>query len=156
MANLSNEKSLDQFNIKKSKTMEKIRINVTIKASSETIYNALTTEGGLSGWWAKQTTARPEIGFLNTFTFGTFVNKMKVDELAPNKKVVWECVESIEEWVGTFISFELEDKGEKTLLRFTHGGWKGVTDTFAGCTYDWARFMASLKSLCETGTGNPA
>jgi len=136
--------------------MEKIRINVTIKATSESIYNALTTEDGLSSWWAKQTTARPEIGFLNTFAFGTFVNKMKVIELTPNKKVVWECVESIDEWVGTFISFELEDKGEKTLLRFTHEGWKEITDMFAGCTYDWARFMTSLKSLCETGTGKPA
>lgn len=136
--------------------MEKIRINVTIKAPSETVYHALTTEEGLSGWWAKQTTARPEIGFLNTFTFGTFVNKMKVAELTPREKVAWTCVESIDEWAGTFISFALEDKGEKTLVRFTHGGWKGITDMFAACTYDWARFMTSLKSLCETGTGQPA
>src|SRR5690606_10894333 len=133
-----------------------IRINVTIKASSETIYNALTTEDGLSGWWAKQTIARPEIGFLNTFTFGTFVNKMKVIELTSNEKVAWECVESTDEWLGTTIAFELEGKGETTLLRFTQAGWKGVTGMFAGCTYDWARFMASLKSLCETGTGNPS
>jgi uncharacterized protein YndB with AHSA1/START domain len=136
--------------------MEKIRINVTIKASSQVMYKALSTEDGLSSWWAKQTTAKPEIGFLNTFTFGTFVNKMKVVELIPGEKVVWECVESIDEWVGTFISFELEDKGEKTLLRFTHSHWKEITDMFAGCTYDWARFMGSLKALCETGTGDPA
>lgn len=136
--------------------MEEIRINVTIKASSEDIYNSLTTEDGLSNWWAKQTTARAEIGFLNTFIFGTFVNKMKVVELTPNKRVVWECVESIDEWIGTFISFELEEKGERTLTRFTHSNWKTITDTFASCTYDWARFMTSLKSLCETGTGKPA
>ncbi|AYD48333.1 hypothetical protein D6B99_12425 [Arachidicoccus soli] len=57
--------------IKINKTFEKIRIYVTIKASSETIYNALITEVGLSGWWAKQKIARREIRFLNTFTFGT-------------------------------------------------------------------------------------
>lgn len=136
--------------------MEKIRINVTIKAPSEIIYKALTTEEGLSGWWAKQTTAKPEIGFLNTFTFGTFINKMKVSKLTPGKVVKWKCIESIEEWVGTTITFELEDKGGKTLLRFTHGGWKEISDTFAGCTYDWALFMVSLKSLCETGAGTPA
>lgn len=136
--------------------MEKIRINVTIKAAPETIYKALTTEDGLSSWWAKQTTAKPRIGFLNTFTFGTFVNKMKVSRLTPNKVVEWECVESIDEWVGTTITFELEDKGEKTLLRFIHGNWNEITDMFAGCTYDWARFMTSLKLLCETGTGKPA
>jgi hypothetical protein len=68
--------------------------------------------------------------------FGTFVNKIKVSKLTPNKVVEWECVESIDEWVGTTIVFELEDKDEKTLLRFTHGGWNEITDMFAGCTYD--------------------
>lgn len=136
--------------------MEDIRMNVTIKATPEIIYHAITTEEGLAGWWAKQTKAKPEIGYVNTFTFGDFVNKMKVTKLVPNKKVVWECTASIDEWMGTYISFELEEKVGKTLLRFTHGDWKEVTDTFAGCTYDWARFMASLKSLCETGTGTPS
>lgn len=136
--------------------MEDIRMNVTIKATPEIIYHAITTEEGLAGWWAKQTKAKPEIGYVNTFTFGDFVNKMKVTKLVPNKKVVWECTESIDEWMGTYISFELEEKVEKTLLRFTHGDWKKVTDIFAGCTYDWARFMTSLKSLCETGTGTPS
>lgn len=136
--------------------MENIRINITIKTSAEKIYHAITTEEGLSAWWAKQTKAKPETGFVNTFTFGDFVNKMKVTKLVPNQKVEWECIESIEEWVGTFISFELEGKGDKTLLRFTHGGWEKASDTFAGCTYDWARFMASLKLLCETGAGTPS
>lgn len=150
------EKNLSNLTINNKKSMEKIRINVTIKATPEAVYKTLTTEEGLSSWWAKQTTAKPEVGFSNTFTFGTFINKMKVVELIPDEKVIWECVASIDEWVGTFISFELEEKSEKTLLRFTHGNWKELTDMFAGCTYDWARFMTSLKSLCETGTGNPA
>jgi len=139
-----------------NKTMEKIRINVTVKASSENVYDALTTQEGLAGWWSKQTTAKPEIGYLNTFTFGNLVNKMTVVELTSNERVVWRCAESIEEWIGTFISFELDDKDGKTLIRFTHGRWKQITDRVAGYTYDWARFMASLKSFCETGIGNPA
>lgn len=136
--------------------MEEIRINVTIKAAAEQVYDVITTQEGLAGWWAKQTTAKAETGFVNTFTFGSFINKMKVTRLVPNERVEWECIESIEEWVDTYISFVLEDKGEKTLLRFTHGGWEKITDTFAGCTYDWARFMTSLKSLCETGIGTPS
>lgn len=136
--------------------MAEIRINLSIKASPEKIYEAITTEKGLASWWAKQTIAKPELGFVNIFTFGEFRNKMKVTKLVPNNKVEWECIDSIEEWIGTYISFELKEKDEKTLLRFIHGGWKGATDTFAGCTYDWARFMTSLKSLCETGTGKPS
>jgi uncharacterized protein YndB with AHSA1/START domain len=135
--------------------MADIRINVVIKATPQIVYNALSTQDGLAGWWAKQTTAKPEVGFVNVFTFGKFRNEMKVTKLVPDKRVEWECINSIEEWIGTSISFDLEEKDGKTILRFTHGGWKAVTDTFAGCTYDWARFMTSLRSLCETGTGTP-
>jgi uncharacterized protein YndB with AHSA1/START domain len=136
--------------------MPDIRMNLKIKANPESIYNVLTTQEGLAGWWAKQTTARPEVGFVNIFSFGDFRNEMKVTQLLPNKKVVWECITSIEEWVGTSLIFDLEEKDGQTLLRFTHSGWNEVTDVFAGCTYDWARFMASLKSLCETGKGTPS
>ena len=62
----------------------------------------------------------------------------------------------IEEWMGTNVSFELEEKEGRTILRFAHSGWREVTDTFASCNYDWASFMRSLKSLCENGTGTPA
>jgi hypothetical protein len=93
---------------------------------------------------------------VNIFIFGKFRNEMKVTELVPNQKVVWECINSIDEWIGTRISFELEEKNGNTLLRFTQGGWRAVTDTFASCNYDWALFMKSLKSYCETGTGTPS
>ncbi|WP_152270330.1 SRPBCC family protein [Agriterribacter humi] len=136
--------------------MAEIRHNVVIKATPEKIYQAITTQEGLANWWAKQTTAKPDVGFVNTFTFGTFRNEMKVILLNPNKKVEWKCINSIEEWMDTNISFDLEEKEGRTLLRFTHSGWRAVTDTFAGCTYDWGRFMTSLKSFCETGAGTPA
>jgi uncharacterized protein YndB with AHSA1/START domain len=136
--------------------MAEIRHNVVIKATPEKIYQAITTQEGLANWWAKQTTAKPDVGFVNTFTFGTFRNEMQVILLNPNKNVVWKCINSIEEWMDTNISFDLEEKEGRTLLRFTHSGWRAVTDTFAGCNYDWGRFMTSLKSFCETGTGTPA
>lgn len=136
--------------------MEAIKHNVVIKTPPEKVYQAVTTQEGLASWWCKQTTAKPEIGFVNIFTFGQFRNEMKVTDLTPNKRAAWECINSIEEWIGTSISFELEERNGNTLLRFTHGGWRAVTDTFAGCNYDWGRFIKSLKSFCETGTGEPS
>lgn len=135
--------------------MEAIRHNVVIKATSEKIYKAITTQEGIESWWCKQTTAQPAVGFVNLFIFGEIRNGMKVAELVPQKRVEWECIESIEEWVGTRISFDLEEKNDKTTLRFTHGDWRALTDVYAGCNYNWALFMKSLKSFCETGTGDP-
>jgi len=136
--------------------MADIRHNVVIKATPEKIYQAVTTQEGIEAWWCTHTTAKPELGFVNIFIFGQYHNEMKVTDLIPNKRAAWECINSIEEWIGTSISFDLEEKNGKTLLRFTQGNWKAVTDTFASCNYDWALFMKSLKSYCETGTGQPA
>ena len=136
--------------------MPEIRHNVVIKTTPEKVYEAITTQEGLASWWAKQTIAKPEVEFVNIFTFGTFRNEMKITILNPNKKVEWKCINSIKEWIDTNILFDLEEKEGHTLLRFTHSGWRAVTDTFAGCNYDWGRFMTSLKLFCETGTGTPS
>ncbi len=126
-----------------------------IKAPAEKVYEAISTQEGLTGWWAKQAIARAEVGFVNTFTFGTIKNEIKVTSLIPYAKVEWHCINAMDEWIGTNISFALEEKDGKTIVRFAHSGWREATDMFAACNYDWARFMASLKSYCETGTGNP-
>lgn len=117
--------------------MTDIRHNVVSKAAPKKIYEAITKQEGLASWWCKQSTAKPEVGFVNTFTFGTFRNEMKVTILNPNKKVEWQCINSIEEWIDTNILFDLEEKDGRLILRFAHFDWRAVTDTFAGCNYDW-------------------
>lgn len=136
--------------------MTAIKHLVTIKTNPEKVYQAVTTQKGISAWWCKNTTAKPEIGFVNVFIFGSFRNEMKVSNLTPNKKAEWQCVNSIDEWIGTTISFDLEEKNGNSILRFTQDGWRAETDTFAGCNFDWGRFMSSLKAYCETGIGSPS
>ena len=136
--------------------MAEIRLNVVVKATPDKVYQAISTQEGLTGWWAKQTIAKPEVGFVNTFAFGTVRNEMEVTRLTPHKKVEWKCIHSNEAWIGTNISFELEEKEGRTLLRFTHAGWREAADFFAECNYAWGRFMTSLKSYCETCTGTPS
>lgn len=136
--------------------MNAIKHNVVIKTTPEKVYEAVTTQEGIASWWCKNTTAKPEVGFMNVFAFGDIRNEMKVTELVPGKKSEWKCIDSIEEWIGTRISFELEEKNGNTLLRFTHADWKAPTDLFADCNYQWALFMKSLKTYCETGSGSPS
>ncbi len=130
-----------------------IKHKLAIKTTSDIVYNAITTQQGLESWWAKQTIAKPLVGFVNVFTFGTNRNEIQVSELKQNKKVEWKIIISIDEWVDTTISFDLEEKEGKTILRFAHAGWRAATDTYAECNFAWGRFMTSLKSYCETGTG---
>ena len=70
-------------------------------------------------------------------------------------RVEWKCLEADPEWIETFIAFELEEKDDQTILRFTHGNWKKDTDFYATCNYHWGHYMKSIKDYCETGKGQP-
>lgn len=127
-----------------------------IEAPVEKVYEALTTQEGLAGWWTPETIAKPEVGSISRFTFGPdYFKEMKVEELKPYNKVKWLCLKAYEEWIGTTITFELEPHHRGASLFFHHDNWKEYTPEFAGCSYDWALFLRSLKFLCETGKGLP-
>ena len=80
---------------------------------------------------------------------------MKITELIPNKSVHWICEVGEQEWVNTKISFSLESKENKTILRFAQRDWKEATEFYESCNFHWGYFMQSLKMLCETGEGTP-
>lgn len=136
--------------------MNSILHRLIIKAPIEKVYDALSTEEGLSAWWTPETKATPEKGSIARFAFGPeYFKEMKIEELTPNSKVKWLCLKAVDEWLGTTISFELHPHEKGTTLFFHHDGWKEQTTTFAVCNYDWAIFLRSLKFLCEYGEGFP-
>jgi len=136
--------------------MANIRHNMTIAASATKIFDAVTREEGLKGWWTTDVDARPEEGYVNHFKFGeNGFNKMKVSKLQSPNEVYWECVDGDKEWVGTKVSFELEEREDNTFLKFAHLNWAEESEFFGFCNHHWGRFLDSLKSLCETGEGQP-
>jgi uncharacterized protein YndB with AHSA1/START domain len=136
--------------------MKSIYHQLKIEAPVEKVYEALTTQKGLSGWWTPETTAKPEAGSIVRFAFGpNYFKEMKIEELQPNKKVKWICINGYEDWIGTTITFEIQSIDKGTSLLLHHDGWKEYTQGFAACSYDWAIFLRSMKFLCETGKGLP-
>ena len=136
--------------------MTEIRHMLLIDAPAESVYRAITEQEGLAAWWTVQALAEPKVDTIADFKFGDrYHTAMRVALLEPSKRVEWECVEGDEEWVDTRVTFDLERQGDQTLLRFVHEGWRGATDFFATCNYNWGCYLASLKSYCETGRGTP-
>lgn len=126
--------------------MTSIEHIVYIQAAPERIYEALTTEKGLGEIWTRKCTVRQEIGFMNTFDFDEgYLTKMKVLELVENELVLWECVASDEEWVGTKIRFHLSGGNGKTKVLLQHLDWREMTDFCRFCNYHWAMFLLRLK-----------
>ncbi len=129
---------------------------VGIKASSpDDVYNALTTIDGLSGWWTTNTRGESKEGGTILFRFGKGGFDMKVLELDPSKRVLWQVVEGPEEWLGTKVSFDLKRDGDWTIVLFKHEGWKEPVEFMHHCSTKWGVFLLSLKSLLETGKGAP-
>ena len=130
---------------------------VGIKSSSlHNVYKALTTREGLAGWWTNDTRGEGKVGSVLEFRFGAGGIDMKVLELDPDKRVLWQVVDGPEEWIGTKVSFELRQEGDWTIVFFKHQGWKEPVEFMHHCSTKWGVFLLSLKSLLETGKGAPA
>jgi len=138
--------------------MPDILHQLTIKASPQQVYAAITTQAGLSSWWTHDTKAEPKVGTVSEFGFlnRKIVFKMRVDVLQPNSCVSWYCLGGDPEWEDTSLSFELTRTPEgHTQIYFLHHDWKTTSGIFALCNFDWAKYLTSLRDYLETGKGNP-
>jgi uncharacterized protein YndB with AHSA1/START domain len=129
---------------------------VGIQSSLDDTFKALATPDGLAGWWTTDTQGESKVGGVLKFRFGTSGGfDMKVLELDPGKRILWQVVEGPEEWVGTKVSFDLKRDGDFTTVLFKHQGWKEPVEFMHHCSTKWGVFLMSLKSLVETGAGAP-
>jgi uncharacterized protein YndB with AHSA1/START domain len=125
------------------------------------VYKALATPEGVSRWWTVETSGDHQAGGKLRFRFtdhgkelGVF--DMKILDLNPDKRVSWQVVDGPAEWLGTKISFDLRSEGDFTVVMFRHEGWKEPVEFMYHCSTKWATFLMSLKSLGETGKGQPS
>jgi uncharacterized protein YndB with AHSA1/START domain len=134
---------------------------VGIKSSPDEVYKALTTREDLANWWTNNTQGESKVGGLLKFRFtvgGTEIGgfDIKVLELQPARRVLWQVVGGPGEWIGTRISWELKQEGEYSIVLFKHLDWKEPVEFMHHCSTKWAIFLMSLKSLVETGKGAPS
>ena len=142
--------------------MVNILHGVAIKAPMEAVYKALATQGGLAGWWTRETSGESAVGQTLQFRFcdaaGVEIGviDMKVLELAPHARVLWQVAAGPEEWIGTRVEFELRQDGEYVRVLFKHTGWQEPVEFMHHCSTKLAIFLMSLKAFVETGKGQPS
>jgi uncharacterized protein YndB with AHSA1/START domain len=141
--------------------MSDILHRVGIKSSLEAVYTALATREGTAAWWSNDVHGESKLGGVLEFKFMADgreigVIGVKVLELQPARRVLWEPVAGPEEWIGTKISFDLKQEGDWVIVSFKHAGWREPNEFMHHCSTKWAIFMLSLKALVETGKGQPS
>src|SRR4051812_45006020 len=111
--------------------MADIQHSIPVEAPVATVYPLVSTGEGFSKWWAADVVKLqddPEVAQLGFFNRSS-IYRLQAEELKPDQSARWRC-ETGEEWEGTHLTFTLQANGDKTLVRFTHGDWKAVTDYF--------------------------
>lgn len=141
--------------------MPSIHFRTTVDAPPDAVYEALATEEGLAGNWTDQLEVPAEAGGVARFGFGPDWAKaleLRVDTLEPSRRVEWTPVGGFPGWMGTSISWRLEqDEDGGTVVHFTHAGWpdEAADGEMAMCGYTWAMIIERLNDQVTRGERAP-
>lgn len=131
---------------------------VNIKASPETIYEAVSTQRGLASFWTSDTRAESTVGSTASFGFGGPSQRMKIDELAANKRVKWTALPDFPNWGDTTVTWDISPaENGQTSLTFRHVNWPASVsaDDLGSINYTWGMIVDRLRQYAETGKPVP-
>jgi Activator of Hsp90 ATPase homolog 1-like protein len=135
---------------------------VLVDQTPEAAFHAINN---VRGWWSEEIEG-------STDTLNEAFNyhyedvhrcKIKVTELIPAKKIVWQVLENYfkftkdrTEWTGTTIIFDITEKDNKTEIQMTHQGLVPEYECYNICRDSWTNYIQkSLYNLISTGKGQP-
>ena len=127
---------------------------VLINVPPEKVYWTVSTQAGMRSWWTADTKMEERVGGKAEFGFEKrqVVFRMTIERLDPAKCVLMRCHGDQPEWNDTTLRWEIS-KGETgqgpTISRFTHIGWRELTDYCIGCNSMWGNLMFRLKDAAE-------
>ena len=132
--------------------------HVSIHARQNYLFAALSTIGGLKGWYAPKIKGKVVEGgeFLATSAkheaFG-----WKILEIKPDTVVRWECLSGPNDAAGTTVTFTIFSSSETdTCVECAHAGHEDPGWTTPAWDLTWTIWLDHLKSFAETGEATPA
>jgi hypothetical protein len=146
----------------KTKTASDYTATIVVDQTPKEGFKAITN---IAEWWSEE--IEGDTHKLNDEFFYHYKDihlcKMKLIELVPNQKVVWQVFDNYfkftkdkSEWKGTKIVFDISQKGKKTEIKFTHQGLVPQYECYEICREAWTHYITeSLRDLITTGKGQP-
>jgi len=134
----------------------------TVDKTPQEVFDAIKN---VRAWWSEEIDGDTDkLGAVYYYHFKDIHRcTIKVTELVSNKKVAWRVlhndfnfIKDKTEWNDTDVVFEIEKKGDKTELHFTHVGLAHSNECYRVCSDAWGTYInGSLHSLIATGKGQP-
>ncbi len=141
--------------------MEKITFDIEIAMPMSSVYEIMTTLGGLRSWYARDITGDPKKGGELRLGFGEdLATHVTVTDYRPNNILTWTVLRSTfskdPAEFPTVIRITLTESSTRgTLLAFRQEGWNEISEFYRISGYQWEKALQSLKLVCETGRGEP-
>jgi uncharacterized protein YndB with AHSA1/START domain len=146
--------------------MAELYHQVWITAPSTTVYEAISTEAGIAGWWDTPKTVKSDSGVVLEFNPGPEhgVLRAKVAAAIHDRRVEWEFVSTHPRnspafaWTGTRVSFEITrravppwaaERVDTAIVDFRHSGWDERSEYLGFCNFAWGEALQKLKQWCE-------
>jgi uncharacterized protein YndB with AHSA1/START domain len=130
---------------------------VSLSASADVVFDALTTPSALTAWWTNASGSGLAGGELR-FMFGDDALVIRVDEAERPSAVRWTALvsEPLPDWEATTISFDVSpNQNGGSRLDFRHTGMTPQLECYNACSKGWEQYLASLADYLDSGKGDP-
>ena len=135
---------------------------IIVDNTPEEVFNAINN---VRAWWSEEIEGNTTTlnGEWHYHYQDVHRCSMKIVELIPNKRVVWQVLDNYfsftkdkTEWKDNKIIFEITENGNQTQLKFTQLGLVPEYECYDICQGAWTTYITkSLHSLITTGAGQP-
>ena len=134
--------------------MADIHHEIKVKASQESVRDALTRAEALGAWQGGEVTRHDRAWH---FGFAAGPDFVWVIEAEEHERIAWRCLEGPGDAPGTEAVFTLSPTGDgRTLVEFAHRGWPHTGGNFRKCNTHWGVLLHHLRQYMELGVAAPA
>jgi uncharacterized protein YndB with AHSA1/START domain len=124
----------------------------TVNAAPEKVFDAVASPDGISTWWSRKTDGKPNLGNIYTLDFGGgYIWRAEVTRCVKNSEFELTMIESMDDWLGSKVGFDLAAGEGNTSVDFVHSGWAGADEHYRSSCYCWAMYLRLMKKYVETG-----
>ncbi|HVU13727.1 MAG TPA: SRPBCC domain-containing protein [Phototrophicaceae bacterium] len=128
------------------------------------VYAALTTPALLASWFTDQveTEADPHssvaVGTEIAFRFRQGVIRVRVAELVPHQKVVWEILQGLPGWEGVTgtMTWTLTTPYPGTMIHMRQMGWPSMDGAYPSSNHRIGTLIDQMRALVEASEVEPA
>jgi len=133
-----------------------VKLSYYFEKPPEEVFAALTKPKKIVSWFSKKAKFEPKVGGDFSLDWGNYRLKGKVKKFVKDKKLVlsWHDDFGKGKKYVTRAAFTLSKKGEGTILKVKHSGFKAGEDwdqLHEDVKTGWTYFLMNLKSVLSGG-----